>query len=87
MAKGEDTSNHPNRKVHRGRWVDPDPTPPHGTPRPSMDFISPIESDEEPTSESELEAPDKEELMMDQKAKEWRNEGLGPDWRDDRGYL
>lgn len=35
----EDNAHNPNRKVHKGRWVDPDPTPPHGTPRPSMDFI------------------------------------------------
>lgn len=81
MAKGENTSNHPNRKVHRGRWVDPDPTPPHGTPRPKFD------STDEPTSESELEAPDKDELLHTFEGRDWRNEGIEPEWRDGRGYL
>lgn len=74
MARGQDSSKHPNRQVHRGRWVDPDPTPPHGTPRPSMDFISEDSTDADET----LDPWAQEDIDEERAMREERNK---------RGYL
>ena len=69
-----DEAHNPKRKVHKDRWVDPDPTPPHGTPRPSMDFVSENTDDNDTT----LDPWDQEDINEQQRFKNEANK---------RGYL
>lgn len=65
----EDKAHHQGRKVHKERWIDPDPTPPHGTPRPSMDFISEKTEDDETLDPWDQEDIDEQKALKEERLK------------------